>query len=240
MLPGGEYEINPYLFDVATVADHDAMDRLGVTAEDLREITIEAGETGVVVTHMGVPPANPPLGAPVCGHDDFRKPWEFLAHGGQLGVQQETLPEGGVHALNPWFAHVVRVPTRELLLQWSDSPKESYRLDAALGEIELTVEGYTVRLGVHQTIRIPASSAPPAGAALLRRVRHLERWSVAQVRGVRGGPGGSRPPPAKVGLVPHQRLRQPVQRSPSTNPSSPPSAAGSRCSANESSSKPPG
>lgn len=180
VLPGGEYEINPYLFDVATVLDPDAMARFGVTAEDLREITITIGETGVVVTHIGAPPADPPLGAPVDGHDDFGKPWEFLARGGQRGVQQVTLPEGGVHAINPWFAHVVRVPTRWLLLEWSDSPKESHRLDAALGELKLTVEGYTVRLGLHQTFRIPARSASElvrrfsdesdtSGADLLRR-----------------------------------------------------------------------
>jgi hypothetical protein len=161
VLSGGRYDIDPDIFDVITVdnlADHP---RLDLVMDDLREIEIPVGETGVVITHLGVAADDlSGTGTPVSGHSFFSCPWVFLANGGQLGVQSQTLPAGGLYAINPWFAHVVKVPTRSLILEWTKAPKASSSFDASLDQIVLDVQGYTIRLDMTQTLRIPERAAP--------------------------------------------------------------------------------
>jgi hypothetical protein len=171
VLAEGHYAINPRMFDVITInnlADHPG---LGLTEQDLRLVEIAVGETGVVITHAGRPAFT---GAPAPGgqeaavgryvpdHEAFQLPWVFLKNEGQLGVQSETLPEGGKYAINPWFADVVKVPTRNLILEWTGTKadKSSTNLDVSLEEIELDVEGHKVQLDMKQILFIPAQAAP--------------------------------------------------------------------------------
>jgi hypothetical protein len=161
VLGGGHYVINPDIFDVITVdnlADHPDLD---LVKDDLREIEIPVGETGVVITHLGARVEDPSgVGRRVPGHNSFAYPWLFLANGGQLGVQSETLPAGGFYAINPWFAHVVKIPARNLILEWTRAPKTWANPDVSLDQIVLDVQGYTVRLDMRQILRIPEEAAP--------------------------------------------------------------------------------
>ena len=162
VLGSGSYDINPYMFDVITVANLAHHSGSGLTPDDLREIKINVGETGVVITRLGVAPqaGSSHLGRFVPGHNSFQYPWVFLSRGGELGVQSETLPEGGYYFINPWFANVVKIPTRNLIMEWTREDKSASNLDASLEQIELDVQGYTVRLDMNQTLRIPAQAAP--------------------------------------------------------------------------------
>jgi hypothetical protein len=162
VLTGGYYDINTHLFEVITVETPEAVAREGLTIADLQEIEIPVGETGVVITHVGARPDRDrsSVGWPVDGHEHFQLPWEFLASGGQRGVQHETLDEAARYAINPWFAHVVRIPTRVLILEWSKEQKSAGNLDASLEQIVLDVQGHTVRLDMKQTVQIPAEAAP--------------------------------------------------------------------------------
>ncbi|MGN9844319.1 SPFH domain-containing protein [Nonomuraea sp. H19] len=159
VLPGGaSYDINPWLFKVITVENVDEAED-GLTAEHLKEVAIRIGYTGVVITLDGA--QSTAMGRPVEGHSSFRKPWEFLARGGTRGVQEETLKEGSVLALNPWFVRVVPIPTRVMILEWRDKiASESRNFDAELGRIVVTVQGYQLHVDMDQTLRIPESAAP--------------------------------------------------------------------------------
>jgi hypothetical protein len=161
VLSSGHYDINPDIFDVITVDNLAAHPGIDLVAEDLREIGIAIGETGVVITHLGARIEDPSgVGWRIPGHNSFQNPWEFLANGGQLGVQSETLPAGGFYAVNPWFAHVVKVPTRNLILEWTKAAKSSANLDVSLDQIVLDVQGYTVRLDMRLILHIPEEAAP--------------------------------------------------------------------------------
>jgi hypothetical protein len=162
VLNTGHYDINPHIFDVITIDNVDDHPTLGLCPDDLHEIKIDVGETGVVITHLGATGKLDQAGvAPhVVGHNSFECPWAFLDNGGQLGVQSETLPAGGCYAINPLFAHVVKIPTRNLVLEWSEAAKKESNLDVGLEQIELDVQGYTVRLNMKQTLRIPKETAP--------------------------------------------------------------------------------
>lgn len=168
VLSSGRYAINTALFEVITVYHGEALAREGLSVDHLRETTIPIGETGVVITHIGARPvrgAESGVGPKVPDHEHFQLPWKFLDNGGQLGVQEETLDEGGRYAINPWFAHVVRIPTRVLILEWTKDKKSWTNLDASLGQVVLDVQGHTVRLDMKQTVQIPVETAP----ALVRR-----------------------------------------------------------------------
>lgn len=160
VLVSGTYRINPRVFTVITVDRPEELEREGLTGEDLTDIDVEVGEAGVVVTRVGARPDPDEVGPVVPGHERFGMPWVFLAEGGRLGVQRETLDGGGRYPLNPWFAHVVKVPTRVLILEWSREPKPSHNFDVSLEQIVLDVQGYTVRLDMKQTVRIPPEVAP--------------------------------------------------------------------------------
>jgi hypothetical protein len=162
VLSAGHYDVNPHIFNVITVDNLAQHPNLGLAEDGLREIEIAVGETGVVITHLGSGMDQDPavVGKHIPGHSSFQAPWVFLDNGGQLGVQSESLTEGGRYAVNPWFAHVVKVPTRNLILEWSKATKSSTNLDVSLAEIELDVQGHTVRLDMKQTLRIPAEAAP--------------------------------------------------------------------------------
>jgi hypothetical protein len=162
VLTGGFYDINTELFEVITVETLQEANHERLTPADLEEVQIQVGETGVVITHVGARPDEDPgaVGRHVDGHESFQLPWQFVANGGQKGVQKETLDEGGRYVINPWFAHVVRIPTRILMLEWSKEKKADSNLDAPLDQIVLDVQGHTVRLDMKQTVQIPAETAP--------------------------------------------------------------------------------
>lgn len=162
VLTGGRYAINTELFEVITVDTPDAAMRERLAWEELHEIEIPVGETGVVIAHVGArpDPHAESVGPRVPDHHNFQLPWKFLENGGQKGVQQETLDGGGKYVINPWFAHVVRIPTRVLILEWTRDEKAESNLDASLGQIVLDVQGHTVRLDMKQTVQIPVDAAP--------------------------------------------------------------------------------
>ncbi|TCO53619.1 SPFH domain-containing protein [Actinocrispum wychmicini] len=161
VLTGGLYAINPALFDVITVLTTHAMEQVGLTADDLREVEIPVGMTGVVITHLGVIPADATMpGERVAGHESFQRPWVFLEAGGELGVQRETLAEGGRYAINPWFARVVLVPIRELIFEWSRATKSADSFDFGLDQIVIDVQGHVIRFDMLQTLQIPVAAAP--------------------------------------------------------------------------------
>ncbi|WP_416482208.1 SPFH domain-containing protein [Streptomyces sp. CL12] len=163
ILQGGSYyNINPALFDVITV---DTVGRGGgeLTARHLQQISIPVGHVGVVITLDGAEPESHDQPAPrVAGHQGFRLPWVFLQNGGRRGVQEETLGEGTVCALNPYFVRVVPVPTHLLTLEWDEKTpeEESRNYDAHLGQIAVFVQGHRILVDVKQTLRIPPASAP--------------------------------------------------------------------------------
>lgn len=160
---GAYYDINPELFDVITV-DNVASSRDGLTEAHLKEISIEEGCTGVVVTLDGAKPKPSAIGTPaprVEGHSSFLRPWVFLANGGQRGVQEETLGEGANYPLNPWFARVIPIPTRVLILKWHNKKEsEADNYDADLGQITVNVQGFDLDVDLTQNLQIPATVAP--------------------------------------------------------------------------------
>ncbi|MGW6928879.1 SPFH domain-containing protein [Lentzea sp. NPDC054927] len=164
VLPGGAYyDINPALFDVITTETLGDDEKDELTRSDLMDISIPEGATGVVIAKVGESPDedDKTVGPVVAGHASFQKPWEFLAGGGRRGAQAETLPHGGVYRINPWFARVVIIPTRELTLDWQRSDtKSADRYDAALDQIVANVEGNRLLFTMTQIIRIPAKAAP--------------------------------------------------------------------------------
>ena len=165
VLAGGtSYDINPALFEVITVANV-AGRQDGLTAYHLQEMAVPIGYTGVVITLDGAEPeagsAPGTVGPRVAGHRGFRLPWVFLG-GGQRGVQEETIGEGTVCSLNPWFVRVVLIPTRVLILEWNDKPpaEGSRNFDADLDRITVTIQGHRVHTQLSQTLRIPERAAP--------------------------------------------------------------------------------
>ncbi|WP_143175685.1 SPFH domain-containing protein [Cryptosporangium aurantiacum] len=161
LLGGGSYDVNPHLFEVVTV-DTVGAGRYGLTAADLHEISVPMGATGVVVVQEGAPALEQHgVVAPVVeGHASFQRPEVFLARGGRRGAQAETLSRGGVYRINPWFARVVLIPTRDLTLEWAKRTKPDDNFDVALDQIRINVEGHWLRFDMSQTIRIPPSAAP--------------------------------------------------------------------------------
>ncbi|MGW2110565.1 SPFH domain-containing protein [Streptomyces sp. NPDC001948] len=158
---GAYYNINPALFEVVTVNNLRKKDG-ELTAQHLQEISIPIGYTGVVITLDGAEPdSSDQLGPRIPGHQGFQLPWVFLRNGGHRGVQEETLREGTVCALNPYFVRVVLIPTRLLILEWNDkTPAESRNYDAHLGRIAVTVQGHRLLVEMSQTLQIPPASAP--------------------------------------------------------------------------------
>ena len=162
VLPGGgRYRVNPMLFEVITV-DNIGSGRYDLTADDLQEVNVPEGATGVVVAREGAraSEADGEVAPVVAGHASFQLPWVFLAGGGRRGAQAETLSRGGVYRINPWFARVIQIPTRDLILEWTKRTKSEDRFDVALDQIRIDVEGHWLRFDMSQTIRIPASAAP--------------------------------------------------------------------------------
>jgi hypothetical protein len=166
VLPGGSnFAINPVMFDVITV-DTVEETTLDLSADDLRLESVDAEDVGVViVTESRVrgddDSDDSDAPAPVVpGHDHFQRPWVFLANGGRVGPQSEVLPGGSTYAINPLFARVVHIPTRELILSWRAKDADADRYDSALQPVELTIEGFKLWVELTQTLAIPKRSAP--------------------------------------------------------------------------------
>lgn len=192
VLPGGgRYSINTELFSVTTI--HTVGPRTdGLAAADLHEVRIPEGHIGVVIALDGRPPSDDPdaVGRLVEGHSDFRAPWVFLGRGGQRGVQQQILDGGSSYAINPWFARVVQIPTRDLHLEWtSKSQEDAGNYDSALDKIVVDIQGHRLSLEMSQVLRIPAKAAP----RLVRRFGEGELNVDAPV----GGAAGARQSPVQ-------------------------------------------
>lgn len=162
---GGHYSINAKLFDVITVDTISTMEPAEVgeiTAGRLQAVQVLEGHTGVVIVLEGAESSlDEGATAPIVpGHRNFREPWVFLNNGGQRGVQAETL-SSGEYDINPWFARVVLVPTRDLHLEWTKkSTKSAGDLDSALDQIIVDIEGHRLSLEMSQVLRIPPAAAP--------------------------------------------------------------------------------
>lgn len=162
-LPGGaRYNINPRLFEVITVERPDLMKIHGLTEKDLQVVRVPAGSTGVVITQVGKRAGQgiDDVGRLVEGHHQFQLPWVFVGRDGQSGVQAEPL-DVGTYEINPWFAQVVQIPTRELALEWtSRSTDKPDNFDTQLEQIEVNINGYRIGIDVTQTLTIPPATAP--------------------------------------------------------------------------------
>lgn len=160
LLRGGEqYAIHPQAFEVYTVDN--IPDDFPVSRDDLRLVSVDAEDVGVVIVTEA--PAPDDLNAPapmVDGHDHFQRPWDFIANGGRSGPQAEILPGGATYAINPLFARVVHIPTRELILEWQDKREGEDRYDSALEPIKVTIEGITLQVELQQTLSIRPEAAP--------------------------------------------------------------------------------
>jgi SPFH domain / Band 7 family len=160
LLRGGEqYAIHPLVFDVYTV--YNLPDESPIRPHDLRLVSVDAEDVGVVIVTEA--PAPDDLNAPapiVPGHDHFQRPWDFIANGGRNGPQAEILPGGATYAINPLFARVVHIPTRELILTWRKTREGEDRYDTFLEPIEVTIEGITLRVELQQTLSIRPEAAP--------------------------------------------------------------------------------
>src|SRR5262249_52532768 len=66
----------------------------------------------------------------------------------------------GVYRINPWFARVHVIPTRDLILEWTKRRKSDDNYDVALDQVQVNVDGHWVKFDMSQTIRIPAKAAP--------------------------------------------------------------------------------
>lgn len=169
ILTSGSHAINPYLFEVLTVATI-GDGKYELTADDLREIVIPPGSTGVVTVHAGQPRDAGAVVAPrIAGHASFQYAHRFINidAGGQVGTQEETLASGGVYRINPWFAQVSLIPTKDLILEWrprAGKPASNY--DAELDRISVSVDGVVFSFDVSQTVMIPPEAAPMLVARL--------------------------------------------------------------------------
>jgi hypothetical protein len=159
LLSGGEYAINPLAFYVYTV---DNLPKDGsITRDDLQEVSVDSEDVGVVTVRDAPAPDDLNAPAPVVpGHAHFQKPWVFLANGGRSGPQAEVLPGGGTYAINPLFASVVHIPTRELTLSWQAQSDGQDRYDSELAPIKVTIQGYGLQVELTQTLSIPPEAAP--------------------------------------------------------------------------------
>lgn len=166
LLPGGgNYAINTDMFNVLTENHLDLetvpLSHHDLQPEDLRLVSVESEETGVVIVTEGLHPVDAAEPAPkVEGHESFQFPWIFLANGGQFGPQSEVLPGGSTYAINPFFARVVRIPSRELILSWGRKDVSADRYDSELDLIEVTLDGFHVSVELTQTFTIPPETAP--------------------------------------------------------------------------------
>lgn len=164
LLPGGSnYAINPAMFDVITVDNvtNAALGRHSLAAADLQLVSVDSEDVGVVIVTEGPAPddgAHP--APPVPGHDHFQKPWVFLANGGRSGPQAEVLSGGAKYAINPLFARVIHIPTRELILSWREKSTKEDRYDSELQPIGITIEGLDLKVELTQTLAITARAAP--------------------------------------------------------------------------------
>jgi hypothetical protein len=160
-LTAGLYGIHPHVFEVLTVQNV-GRGKHGLTADDLRELSVPVGRTGVVITLAGEAPgeADGAVGRRVPGHEYFQLASVFLANGGQRGAQEQTLSHGGVYQINPWFARVELIPSRDVLLEWTSRKKPPTNFDASLDQIVINIEGHRIRFDMAQVIRIPAEAAP--------------------------------------------------------------------------------
>ncbi len=166
LLPGGSYyAINTDMFNVLT-ENHLDLEMVPLShhylePEDLRLVSVESEETGVVIVTEGKHPVNAAEPAPkIEGHESFQFPWIFLDNGGQFGPQSEVLPGGSTYAINPFFARVVRIPSRELILSWGRKDVSADRYDSELDLIEVTLDGFHVSVELTQTFVIPPETAP--------------------------------------------------------------------------------
>ena len=90
IVPPGNYRINPILFDVRL---DDVLD-------------IPENKIGVVTTKEGTPlPTGEIAGGEIDGHNMFQDPDQFVANGGNKGLQEQVLLAGR-YFLNPRFATV--------------------------------------------------------------------------------------------------------------------------------------
>ena len=166
LLPGGGYyAINTDMFNVLTENQMDLetvpLSHHYLEPEDLRLVSVESEETGVVIVTEGLHPVDAAEPAPrIEGHESFQFPWIFLANGGQFGPQSEVLPGGSTYAINPFFARVVRIPSRELILSWGRKEVSADRYDSELDLIEVTLDGFHVSVELTQTFVIPPETAP--------------------------------------------------------------------------------
>ncbi|UVS80569.1 SPFH domain-containing protein [Actinokineospora sp. UTMC 2448] len=167
LLPGGGYySINTVMFNVLTKDEMNLEETVPLShhdlePEDLQLVSVESEETGVVIVTEGRHPVNAAEPAPrIEGHNSFQFPWEFLARGGQFGPQSEVLPGGSTYAINPFFARVVRIPSRELILSWGRKDPDADRYDSELDPIEVTLDGFHVSVELTQTLAIPPETAP--------------------------------------------------------------------------------
>ncbi|CCH29499.1 SPFH domain-containing protein [Actinosynnema sp. NPDC047251] len=166
LLPGGSYyDINTDMFNVLTQNQIDLetvpLSHHYLEPEDLRLVSVESEETGVVIVTEGLHPVDAAEPAPrIEGHESFQFPWIFLANGGQFGPQSEVLPGGSTYAINPFFARVVRIPSRELILSWGRKEVSADRYDSELDLIEVTLDGFHVSVELTQTFVIPPETAP--------------------------------------------------------------------------------
>jgi hypothetical protein len=160
LLRGGEaYAIDPQVFDVYTV---DTLPTgFPAKADDLRLVSVDAEDVGVVIVTDAPAPDDLRAPAPkVDGHNNFQKPWEFLWNGGRSGPQTDILPGGATYAINPLFARVVHIPTRELTLTWGTKSGSEDRYDSELGPLRVTIQGFQLEVELTQTLSIPPHAAP--------------------------------------------------------------------------------
>ena len=97
-IPNGSYKINTLLFEVSAV----------------KQATIQENMVGVVTTLDGEPlESNQIAGKNIEGHNNFQNFDEFLAAGGNRGLQQQVIL-AGTYNLNPWAVQVEEVQMTEI------------------------------------------------------------------------------------------------------------------------------
>lgn len=134
VLTTGDYKLNPWFVKV-----------------ELKPITtINVGEVGVVLSHVGEAPQD--VSGEEFKHGDLVEP-------GHKGVWSIPLSPGK-HAINPYTMKVVAVPTTNIALNWSKK-RENHGLDERLESLTIrSKDGFSFELDIAQIIHVAAKDAP--------------------------------------------------------------------------------
>ncbi|NET26480.1 SPFH domain-containing protein [Okeania sp. SIO1I7] len=136
VLKEGEWNLNPWF----------------VKVEQVPVTKIQQEEVGVVISSVG---------KKYNRHDDDSSSSEYqLVDPGYKGVENKPLT-ANTYPINTRVKEVKRVPTTQIILNWSDDKKNRFNYDYELKKMKLiSLDGYEISVQFTQIIRIAPENAP--------------------------------------------------------------------------------